>query len=190
MAKKQILTDDNIERDIKNILENPANLSRFEYRRSIVPVCVFSALLLVAMLVFQKYYKLVLLVALVFIIAYLAVDHIRLKNSIKRVSLDDYEVSEEVVLNVIEDTYSTNNRSYVNKKLSEVRAYIMYFESGKSWNIPKDNYMWSGEHPMSDHTIYQSVRPHDPFLIVTKKDTGEIVMAYPAEYFAYKISAD
>lgn len=51
MAKKQILTDDNIERDIKNILENPANLSRFEYRRSIVPVCVFSTLLLVAMLV-------------------------------------------------------------------------------------------------------------------------------------------
>ena len=60
MAEKQILTDDNIERDVKNILENPANLSRFEYRRSIVPVCVFSALLLVAMLVFQKYYKLVL----------------------------------------------------------------------------------------------------------------------------------
>ena len=186
MAKKQILTDDNIERDVKNILENPANLSRFEYRRSIVPVCVFSALLLVAMLVFQKYYKLVLLVALVFIIAYLAVDHIRLKNSIKRVSLDDYEVSEEVVLNVIEDTYSTNNRSYVNKKLSEVRAYIMYFESGKSWNIPKDNYTWSVEFPMSDKALYQLAKQGAIFIVVTKKDTGDVVVSYPSKYFEYK----
>lgn len=186
MAKKQILTDDNIETDIKNILENPANLSRFEHRSSLTPIWVFSALVLVAMLVFQKYYKLVLLIALVFIIAYLLVDHIRRKNSIKRVSLDDYEVNREVVLNVIEDIYSTDNRNYVSKKLKEVRAYIMYFESGKSWNIPEENYTWSVEFPMSSKALYQLTRPGDLFTVVTKKDTGDVVVAYPSAYFEYK----
>ncbi len=186
MAKKQILTNDNIETDIKNILENPAKLSRFEHRRSVTPVWVFSGLVLVAMLVFQKYYKLVLLLSLVFIIAYLAVDHIRQKNSIKKVSLDGYEVSQEVVLNVIEEIYSTDYSDYISKKLKEVRVCIMYFENGKSWNIPSDNYTWSVEFPMSDKALYQLTHSGDVFTVVTKKDTGDIVVAYPSEYFEYK----
>ena len=172
--------------NIKNILENPANLSRFEHRSSLTPIWVFSAILLVVMLIFQKYYKLVLLIALVFIIAYLLIDHIRRKNSIKRVSLDDYEVKREVVLNVIEDIYSTDNRHYIIKKLKEVRAYIMYFESGKSWNIPSDNYTWSVEFPMSGKALYQLTHLGDLFIVITKKDTGDIVVADPAEYFEYK----
>ena len=186
MPKKQILTKANMETDIKNVLKNPANMSRFEYRKSVTPPLIFSAIALVAMLVFQNYYKLVLLISLVFIAAYLAVDCICQKNSIKNVSLDDYEVSEEVVLNVIEDTYSTNNRSYINKKLSEVRAYIMRFENGKSWNIPDDNYVWSVECSMSDKALYQLAKEGDVFIVVTKKDTFDIVVAYPAEYFEYK----
>ena len=90
------------------------------------------------------------------------------------------------VFNVNSICAKYNYESYINKKLSEVRAYIMRFENGKSWNIPKDNYTWSGEHPMSDRTLYQSTHPRDLFLTVTKKDTGEIVMAYPTEYFEYK----
>ncbi|MBP3332648.1 MAG: hypothetical protein J6M35_01230 [Clostridia bacterium] len=186
MAKKQILTNDNIETDIRNALKNPANLSRFEHYGSLVPIWIFSGLALTAMLVFQKYYKIVLIASLIFIIAYLAVDHFRRKNSIKNVSLDDYDLNVERVLNVIEEIYSTDNRNRVSKKLKEVSVRIMYFENGKSWNIPKDNYTWSGEAPMSDKALYQLAHAGDEFIVVTKKDTGDVAVAYPSAYFEYK----
>jgi len=193
MARKQTLTNDNILTDIKNILKHPATPSHAEHKKANLHLLIFSAVLLVAMVIFQNYYKSLLTLGLIYIAAYLVVDFFIVKNRVNNVSIDDYVINEELVSHIKEEIYSTDNKIHFSttvRNIHTAHVYIMYFENGKSWNIPKDNYMWSGEHPMSDHTIYQSVRPHDPFLIVTKKDTGEIVMAYPAEYFAYKISAD
>ncbi len=186
MARKQILTKDNIEADIKNTLKNPANLSRVERHRSMIPLFVFSGLVIVAMIIFQNYYKLVLLLSLVFIIIYLAIDYIRQKSSIKKVSFDDYEVNTEVVSHIKEEIYSTDYSTPINRKLKEVRVYIMYFENGKSWNVPKDNYTWSKECPMSDKALYQLTHRGDVFIVITRKDTGHIVVAYPSEHFEYK----
>ena len=62
----------------------------------------------------------------------------------------------------------------------------MFFDNGKTWNIPKNNYAWSGEFPMSDDFIYKNTHFGDIFWTVTEKNTGKIVVAYPAEYFEYK----
>ena len=72
------------------------------------------------------------------------------------------------------------------EKMSEICVFIAYFENGKKWNIPRDNYTWSRECPMSDRAIYQTTVSRDLFWTVTNKATGEIVMAYPAKYFEYK----
>ncbi len=192
MARKQLLTNDNILTDVKNILKRPATLSHDEHKKANFPLLVFSAIMLVAIALFQNYYKLILIFGLIFIVAYLIVDSFRKKNKINNVSIDDYEIKGEPVSHINEEIYSTDHKIHVNstvKKIHTAHVYIMYFENGKKWNIPKDNYMWSGEHPMSDRTIYQSTRPLDLFWTVTKKDTGEIVMAYPSEYFEYKIDA-
>ena len=186
MAKKQILTNYNIETDIKNILQHPANLSRVEHHSAMTPLLVFSGSVIVAMIIFQNYYKLVLLLSLVFIIIYLAFDHFRKKSNLKKISVDDYEITVEIVSHIKEEIYSTDYSNHISRKLKEVRVYIMYFENGKSWNIPKDNYTWSGECPMSDRTLYQTTHLGDVFWVVTKKDTCAIVMAYPTEFFEYK----
>lgn len=188
MPNKQILTNDNIQSDIKNILKRPSALSHAEHKKAMLPPLVFSAIMLVAIAVFQNYYKLILIIGLIFIAVYLIIDHLRKRNMIDNVSIDDYEIKEESVSYIKEELYSTDHKIHISptvKNIHTAHVYIMYFESGKSWNIPKDNYTWSSEHPMSDRTIYQSTRPYDLFWTVTKKDTGEIVMAYPSERFKY-----
>ena len=187
MAIKQSLTNDNILSDIKNILKRPANLSYFEHRKSLIPIIIFTGVMLAAMLIFQDYYKLILAVSLAFIAVYLIVDYILKRKSAEKVSLDGYEIKKETVSYVNEEVYITDHSvSRMREKMSEIRVFIVYFESGKKWNIPKDNYAWSAECPMSDRMIYQTTSQGSLFWTVTKKDTGEIVMAYPAEYFEYK----
>ena len=187
MTRKQCLTNDNILADIKNILKHPASLSYAEHHRSKAPYFVFLAVSLAAMLIFQDYYKLILAISLIFIVAYLAIDYVLKRKSAGKVSLDDYEIKREVASHVNEETYVTDHSvSRMREKMSEVRVFIVYFESGKKWNIPKDNYTWSTECPMSDRTIYQTTSQGSLFWTVTKKDTGEVVMAYPTEYFEYK----
>ena len=187
MPKKQPLTNENILSDIKNILRHPANMSHSEHRKSLIPLYIFTLVMLAAMLIFRDHYKLVLAVSLVFIVAYLTIDYLHKRKSVKKVSLEDYEIKKEVVSYVNEEVYVTDHSiSRVREKMSEIRVFIVYFESGKKWNIPRDNYTWSVERPMSDRAIYQTTTRGDLFWTVTKNATGEIVMAYPAEYFEYK----
>lgn len=187
MPKKQPLTNENILSDIKNILRHPANMSHSEHRKSLIPLYIFTLVMLAAMLIFRDHYKLVLAVSLVFIVAYLTIDYLHKRKSVKKVSLEDYEIKKEVVSYVNEEVYVTDHSiSRVREKMSEIRVFIVYFESGKKWNIPKDNYTWSKESPMSDRAIYQTASQGSLFWTVTNKDTGELVVAYPAEYFEYK----
>ncbi len=187
MVRKQTLTNDNILSDIKNILRHPANLSHDEHRKSLIPMTIFTVVLLGAMFIFQDYYKHILAISLVFIAAYLAIDYLSKRTSAEKVSLDGYEIKKEVVSYVNEEVYITDHSvSRIREKMSEIRVFIVYFESGKKWNIPKENYAWSAECSMSDRAIYQITSRGNLFWTVTRKDTGEVVMAYPSEYFEYK----
>ena len=68
MTRKQVLTNENIRTDIKNALKHPATLSHAEHHKSIFPLLVFSAIMLIAIVLFQNYYKVVLGVGLAFIV--------------------------------------------------------------------------------------------------------------------------
>ena len=189
MAKKQILTNENIRNDIKNALKHPATLSHAEHCKSMFPLLVFSAIMLIAIVLFQNYYKVVLGIGVAFIAVYLVVDYFRKQKSINNVSIENYEIKAECVSFVKEEIYSTDHKIHLSptvKKIHTAKIYIMFFDNGKTWNIPKNNYAWSAECPMSDRAIYQTTSQGSLFLTVTKKDTGEIIMAYPTEYFEYK----
>lgn len=189
MAKKQILTNENIRTDIKNLLKHPATLSHEEHHNSRFPLLVFSGVMLIAVVLFQNYYKVVLGISLAFIVIYLIVDYLRQQKSITNVSMENYEIKAECVSFVKEEIYSTDHQMHLNpvvKRIKTAKVYIMFFDNGKTWNIPENNYSWSGECPMSDHFIYQNTRFGDIFWTVTEKQTGEIVVAYPTEYFEYK----
>ena len=189
MAKKQILTNENIRNDIKNALKHPATLSHAEHRKSMFPLLVFSAIMLIAIVLFQNYYKVVLGIGVAFIVVYLVVDYFRKQKSINNVSIENYEIKAECVSFVKEEIYSTDHKIHLSptvKKIHTAQIYIMFFDNGNTWNIPKNNYAWSGEFPMSDDFIYKNTHFGDIFWTVTEKNTGKIVVAYPTEYFEYK----
>ena len=189
MAKKQILTNENIRTDIKSLLKHPATLSYEEHHKSIFPFLVFSAIMLIAIVLFQNYYKVVLSIGLAFIVAYLIVDYFLKQKSINNVSIENYEIKPECVSYVKEEIYNTDRKIHLSptvKKIHTAKVYIMFFDNGKTWNIPKNNYAWSGECPMSDRTLYQTTHRGDVFWVVTQKDTGEVVVAYPTHFFEYK----
>ena len=189
MAKKQILTNENIRNDIKNALKHPATLSHAEHRKSMFPLFVFSAIMLIAIVLFQNYYKVVLGIGVAFIAVYLVVDYFRKQKSINNVSIENYEIKAECVSFVKEEIYSTDHKIHLSptvKKIHTAQIYIMFFDNGNTWNIPKNNYAWSGEFPMSDDFIYKNTHFGDIFWTVTEKNTGKIVVAYPTEYFEYK----
>ena len=189
MAKKQILTDETIRNDIKNAFKHPANLSHAEHHKSMFPLLVFSTIMLIAIVLFQNYYKVVLGIGLAFIVVYLVVDYFRKQKSINNASIENYEIKAECVSFVKEEIYSTDHKIHLSptvKKIHTAQIYIMFFDNGKTWNIPKNNYEWSGEFPMSDDFIYKNTHFGDIFWTVTEKNTGKIVVAYPTEYFEYK----
>ena len=97
MPKKQPLTNYNIISDIKNILRHPANMSHSEHRKSLIPLYIFTLVMLAAMFIFRDYYKLVLAISLIFIVAYLTIDYLYKRKSAKKVSLEDYEIKKEAV---------------------------------------------------------------------------------------------
>ena len=189
MAKKQILTNENIQNDIKNALKHSATLSHVGHHKSMFPLLVFSAIMLIAIVLFQNYYKVVLGIGAAFIVVYLVVDYFRKQKSINNVSIENYEIKAECVSFVKEEIYSTDHKIHLSptvKKIHTAQIYIMFFDNGKTWNIPKNNYAWSGEFPMSDDFIYKNTHFGDIFWTVTEKNTGKIVVAYPTEYFEYK----
>ncbi len=191
MAKREVLTNENIRTDIKNALKHPATLSHEEHHKALFPLLVFSGVLLIAIVLFHSYYKVVLGVGLAFIVIYLLVDYLRKQKSIANVSIENYEIKTECVSLVKEEIYSTDHKIHLNstvKKIHTAKAHIMLFDSGKTWNIPRDNYSWSGECPMSGDFIYKNTRFGDVFYTVTEKQTDKIVVAYPVEYFEYKNS--
>ena len=182
MAKKEIFTTEQIEQDIINALKMPADKSEEHYQKT----SIISTILSILAILIGIFYPTVLLwgiIALIVLpIIWFIISRFRLRHGIKKVSIDDYEVTEAVVSHTKEEEFVV--RYYKHSKT--ILVYTIYFENGKKWDIPKDNYLWSVERPMSDFAIFQTVHRGDLFIVVSRKENGDIVMAYDTEFFEYK----
>lgn len=182
MAKKQILTRSEIEKDVINALNRPSDMSESSYKKWTIPCIIIGCLLAIIEFIYPIFILWFLLALVIFLIAGSIIRHFHLKRRIKKVSIDDYEIKTEVVAN-------TTSESYVRGtgwNSERVNNYTLRFESGEIWRVPKDNYLWSEERPMSDFAIYRSSHRGDVFIVVVKKDTGDIAMVYHTEFFEYK----
>lgn len=183
MAKKQIFTDAEIEKDIICALKNPQGESKKSYNRRSIPIAVSACIAGVVSIFYPLVLLWLLVAALVYGVGEIIFRSVRLKNQIKNVKISDYELSTETVSYAHEESYMvTKGRRH--KEMVYNRT--LYFEGGKLWRIPKENYLWSEDRSMSDLPVYVSARRGDVFTAVTKKDTGEIVMAYHNDFFEYK----
>ena len=93
----------------------------------------------------------------------------------------------EVVHSTAEEHYKAETGGSIrHRRTEQINNYIVRFESGKSWRIPKELYRWNERLRMQDRGIYHTTHRGDTLIVVTKKDKGEIVIAYHTDIFEYK----
>ena len=185
MAKKQIFTNAEIEKDVATSLRRPADMSEVTYKSMLLPsvimACVFAVIAIMRpYLMFQLFF-----IFMAFTVCYTIFYYIRRRNKIKKISMSDYSVTIEIVHSTEEERYKAKKAGKWNGKETVINHNIR-FENGKVWRIPKQNYLWCVEYPMSDFAIYQRTHRGDSMIVVTKNDTGDVVMAYNTDIFEYK----
>ena len=187
MAKKQILTNAEIEKDIISALKNPPKESEASYKRWTIPCIIIAILLAVIEFIYPIFILWFLLALIVFLIGVSIFHHFRLKNQIKNVMINDYDITTEVVNSTAEEHYRVESGGAVgHRRTEQVDNYIIRFENGQVWRVPKELYIWNERLCMSDGGIYNSTHRGDTMIVVTEKNSGKIFVAYNADIFEYK----
>ena len=180
---KQIFTNAQIEKDIITALKNPPDMPKKEYKNfSPLVALVIAILLVVSLFIYPPVALGTVIAMLVFLLIAFIYSRYKLKKSIRDVSINDYIVTTETVSHTEQEKY-VRKRRYGGEVVCN---YNLYFQNGKAWRIPKDNYLWSEERPMSDLAIFDSAHCGDTFVVVAKKDSGRIIVAYSTEFFKYE----
>lgn len=193
MAKKQILTNVEIEKDIVHAIKHPPRISEKSYKSGTLPAILIVIFLVVMEFVYPPFILWALLALLVALPVMAIVGRIRLKHRIKSVSLDDYEITIETVHSIDEEHFKVERgggaiRRY--RSTETVHNYYIRFENGKIWHLPKELYAWSERLRQGDVGIFNATHRDDRMIVVTKKDTGEIVVAYHTDIFEYFTSKE
>ena len=191
MAKKYEYSNSDIEKDIINAIKNPQNMPEESYRKSNIFGKILAVILVLISIVISFMYPFFIfwltLALVVFLLGYLIFNYIRLKIRIKNVTINDYDITTEVVYCNTEEHYKIRRGRKYHSHYEKIDNYIIRFESGKIWRIPKEkNYSWNDRLRMTDLEVYKIIHIGDSVTTVTKKSTGEIVMAYSNELFEYK----
>lgn len=183
--KKQTITNKEIEADIINALKRPAYISQKSYLKSALPPLLIAAcLLILSEFIYPPASLWILLVELVGLVGYMIFCYLHRSIRIKKVTINDYDITTDILSHKTEEHYQIRNSKLRHTKT--INNYSLHFESGKTWRISKDNHFWSKECPMSDAFIHENAHRGDTFILVVKRDTGKIAMAYSTELFEYK----
>ena len=187
MSKKQIVTNIEVEKDIVDAIKNSPKESEKSYKSFTLPAIIIVILLVVIEFIYPIFILWFLLALIVFLISSAIFNHFRLKNQIKNVTINDYIITPEIVHSTYEEHYKAETgRSIHHRHTEQINNYIIRFENGKSWRIPKELYRWNERLRMQDRGIYHTTHRGDTLIVVTKKDKGEIVIAYHTDIFEYK----
>ena len=128
MAKKQRLTNTEIEKDIIQAFKNPPKESEASYKGWTIP-CIIIAILLVIIEFIYPIFILWFLLALIALgIVYSIFDCIRLKNKIKNFTINDYDITTEVVHSTAEEHYRAESGGSIrHRRTEQVNNYIICF---------------------------------------------------------------
>lgn len=190
--KREIFTDKEIERDLKTALKYPPASSKATYIKICITAALAASLVVLTELLLFLFGKAeasqnleIIVFSALFILAIgnLIFWSIRHSYQTRKISLDSYRVTTQTVLKRDEEHYlASKYKSYYRT----VSIYSIQFENGKVLRLPQENFLWSKEYPLSDFGLYEVTQPGDRFTVVEEKKTGNIVLAYPNEYFQYE----
>ncbi len=186
MAKRQILTNAEIEKDIIAALKKPPNLSKASYKKSTIPGFIIAVFLVVIEFINPIIILWLLLAMIPILISNIIFNHFRLKHQIQNVTINNYDITTEIVHSTAEEHYKAVRSTGRWRHTEQVDNYNVRFENGKIWHIPKELYAWDERLRNQDLGIYRIAHRGDNMIVVTEKDKGKIVIAYHTDIFEYK----
>ena len=185
MAEKQILTDREIEKDIAAAIRYPAEMTEDSYRRQNPVAIVIAMIAFVVELIKPQLILWTLLGVVVCLIAWAVARYFGLKYKARQVSIDGYEITVQTLHSKDCERYFMRGSGRYGR-VKTVYNYTWRFENGQSWRLPQRIYLWSDLYSMAHARVHESIHRGDAVLVVTKKESGDVVMAYPAEIFVYR----
>ena len=179
-SEKEIITKENIVGDIKHSLKKPPTKTRSEYRMLKIVAFVASILLVILEIIMRD-----LTLTIISIVLFITYDYIVLFIKRINVRFKNYEVKSAVLSHREHEVYSLSTNYGSVNAVNDFGIYTLFFENRQSYRIPEDNFTWAPLRQISDSMLYNSSNPGDEFIIIVKKRTGKIAMAYPKKHFEY-----
>ncbi len=187
MTKKQILTDREIEKDIATAIKHPAEMAEHAYRKWNVAAIFSGCGLFVLGIVWYDMILWVLLgmIALGVVVAIL--QYFDRRRRTRRMSIRDYEITVEILHSKEYEHYVERNIGHKGTRKSRpIDNYTWRFENGQVWRMPTRIYLWCDRYSMARERVHEMIHRGDSFIVVTKKESGDVVVAYPCEIFEYR----
>ena len=194
MAKKIIVTDKEIEKDIITALKYPPKAPRSFYKddthiSTVIGIALGLVLVVLEFMFMETVLKgLLWFLFVVFVYAMIVgiFNFFHLRYQIKNVSVNDYEITTETVHSISDEHFAIKRGTRRFRRYEIIHNYNIRFENGKEWRMPKENYNWSSKYSVSDWGAFQEAHRGDTFIVVTQKSSGKIIMAYDTDIFEYK----
>ena len=181
MTKKDIVTAREIEQDIANVLQNPANPSETSRKKYILIGVLIGILSVSTIIIFP--WLLFIVIPLAVVLWVMLIRHLLGKP--KNVHIKDYEVTADILSYKEHESY--NIRGSQTTPTISVDVFRLFFESGRQWCLPTaKNYRWSERNAQQSDRIYDLAKQGDTFITVIEKKTGKIVVAYSTQFFVFK----
>ncbi len=187
MPKKQSITEKEIIYDIKKSRKLPKRMTRSTYIiASVVGVMLGISLGFLSFFNQPLATKGLIAAVVVCLGGAIVTLIVRYVKSGRAVRIEDYTIVRDTLSHSEKERHVERRFFPRHVQREEVLIYIFYFESGKRFRLPTDNYLWDKERPMSDFFLYESCHRGDEFFLVIHRESGEIAAVYPTMYFAYK----
>ncbi len=185
--KKEEVTERAILSDLKSRLRYEPSRSKAANKRYEILGAITAIILLIITFGHPVPFFLVLGCTLLFLPLALLFSWLLRRRRIERMTLDGYETEIAILSHKEKEEYQEWHYTVRGIRRSRtITNYNLHFENGKLWRIPKDNYLWHGECPMSNFFIFENAHRGEEFLLVLSRKTGEVAMAYSEAFFTYQ----
>ena len=186
MTQKQIVTDREIAKDIANAIRYPAEMTEASYDGWKPIAAVIAGVAVVLTLVKPMLYVQIMLGSMAVVIVWLIARHLYLRHKARRISLEDYEITVEILHSKDHERYFMRGYGRYGHGGKTVYNYTWRFENGQSWRLPQKIYLWSDLYSLASARVHEMIHRGDSILVVTKKESGDVMAAYPTEIFEYR----
>ena len=192
LSQKELVTEKEIKQDVIHYAMNPQEDSETGYKKWMfaADVALVGLFLLTWYFIEAVLWLFVAVLILLIVVAFGLTPYLILKERFKNRSfrIEDYEVTVEALSHKHEEKYE-ELRVYYGTRIPHhetVSYYELFFENGGKWHVPEQLYRWSVERRTNEHWLFENAHRGDRYIVVRKKDSDEVFVAYPTEYFEYK----